>query len=149
MNMAKQFCVCPRSQQICRLGIFYLDNPTTMRTSNFSGLLICSSVSRANRSFFAQKWALIFGERTERFAHDRSFPLSNVSELLMVAHFWWATWAICSHRSFLVSDLSDLLTSLRGNERLWANCLHRSPKKGNEGKWAIRSFFNNFFFYRI
>ena len=30
----------------------------------------------------------------------------------MVAHFWRATWAICSHRSFLVSDLSDLLTSL-------------------------------------
>ena len=29
--------------------------------------------------------SLIYGER---FAHDRSFPLSNVSELLMVAHFW-------------------------------------------------------------
>ena len=56
--------------------------------------------------------SLIFGEQPERFAHDRSFPLSNLSESLMVAHFWWATWAICSHRSFLVSDLSDLLTSL-------------------------------------
>ena len=52
---------------------------------------------RANRSFFAQKWAnerlaqkneqfthlLIFGERSERFAHNRSFPLSNVSKSLM------------------------------------------------------------------
>ena len=32
--------------------------------------------------------SLIFGELPERFAHDRSFPLSNVSELLMVANFW-------------------------------------------------------------
>ena len=37
-----------------------------------------------------------------------------------MAHFWWATWAIRSHRSFLVSDLSHLLTLLTkktGNER--------------------------------
>ena len=27
----------------------------------------------------------------------------------MVAHFWWATWAICSHCSFLVSNLSKSL----------------------------------------
>ena len=92
-----------------------------------AGLGLCSSVFRANHSFFAQKWAnepfaqkneqftrsLIFGELPERFAHDRSFPLS---ESLMVAHFWWATWAIRSHRSFLVSDLSDLLTSLTKKE---------------------------------
>ena len=32
--------------------------------------------------------SLIFGERPERFAHDRSFPLSDLSESLMVAHFW-------------------------------------------------------------
>ena len=31
---------------------------------------------------------LFLGEGCERFAHDRSFPLSNVSESLMVAHFW-------------------------------------------------------------
>ena len=62
----------------------------------------------ANRSFFAQKWtneryaqknerfthSLIFGERPEQFAHDCSFPLSDVSESLMVAHFWWATWVV-------------------------------------------------------
>ena len=40
-------------------------------------------------------------------AHVRSFPLSDLSESLMVALFWWATWAIRSNRSFLVSDLSD------------------------------------------
>ena len=33
--------------------------------------------------------SLIFGEQPERFAHDRSFPLSDLSELLMVAHFFW------------------------------------------------------------
>ena len=42
---------------------------------------------------FAQKnerftHALIFGERPERFTHNRSFPLSDLSESLMVAHFW-------------------------------------------------------------
>ena len=31
---------------------------------------------------------LIFGEQPERFSHDLSFPRSNVSESLMVAHFW-------------------------------------------------------------
>ena len=91
-----------------------------------------SSVFWANRSFFAQKWAnewfaqknerfthsLIFGERPERFAHNCSFPLSDLSESLMVAHFWWATWAIRSHCSFLVSDLSDSLTSLTKKEEM-------------------------------
>ena len=66
----------------------------------FEGLGIRLSVFRANRSLFAQKRAnerfaqknerftLIFGERPERFAHDCSFPLSDLSELLMVAYFW-------------------------------------------------------------
>ena len=47
--------------------------------------------------------SLIFVEQPERFAHNCSIPLSNLSESLMVAHFCWVTWAICSHRSFLVS----------------------------------------------
>ena len=87
---------------------------------------------RANRSFFAQKWVnerfaqknerfthlLIFGERNERFTHDRSFPLSALSKLLMVTHFWWATWGLRSHRSFLVSDLSGSLPSLTRKEEM-------------------------------
>ena len=32
--------------------------------------------------------SLIFGEQPERFAHDCSFPVSDVSKSLMVAHFW-------------------------------------------------------------
>ena len=65
-----------------------------------SGLGIRSSVFLANRSFFALKCAICSKKRA-----IHSF-----------AHFWWATWAICSHRSFLVSDLSNSLTSLTKNE---------------------------------
>ena len=50
-----------------------------------------------------------------------------MSKLLMVALFWWATWAICSHRSSLVSNLNV--------------CSHRSLKKG---EWAKRSFFSTY-----
>ena len=56
--------------------------------------------------------SLIFGERPERFLHSCSFLVSDLSDLLTVAHFWWATWVNHSHRSFLVSDLSDSLKSL-------------------------------------
>ena len=31
--------------------------------------------------------SLIFGERPEQFAHNHSFPLSDLSKLLMFAHF--------------------------------------------------------------
>ena len=64
-------------------------------------------------------WSLIFGKRPEQFAH--------------IAHFFWAPWAICSHRS---EELSD-------SERI-AHIAYQ--KRGNEQKWAIRSFFNKIFF---
>ena len=65
----------------------------------FAGLGIRSLVFQANRSCLPKNeqisdslkknerftHSLIFGEQ---FAHDRSFPLSDVSESLMVAHFW-------------------------------------------------------------
>ena len=71
---------------------------------------------------------LFLGELCERFAHNRSFPMSNVSKSLrsltkneqceriaQVTHFWWAT-------------MSDSLTSLGGNERSWVNRSGPSPK---------------------
>ena len=77
---------------------------------------------------------IFFGERCERFAHNRSFPLSDVSvslrsltkneqceQITQVAHQKWAT-------------MSASLTSLKGNERLWANRSDRSPKMR---KWVI------------
>ena len=97
---------------------------------------------------------------------SESLVLSNkkMSDSLMVALFWWATWAICSHRSFLVSDLSESLTSLIKKEGMsellvfkqktykkydfshifWANCSFFVSKRVNERfaqkKRAIRSF---------
>ena len=47
----------------------------------------------------------------------------------MGAHFWWATWAICSHPSFLVSDLSILLTSLIKKEGLSKRFIFLTYKK--------------------
>ena len=55
------------------------------------------------------EWAIQLKKTRDSLIH--SFLVSDLSDLLMVAHFWWATWAICSHCSILVSDLSDLLTS--------------------------------------
>ena len=43
--------------------------------------------------------SLIFGEWPEQFAHGHSFLVRDVSESLMVAYFWWATWVIGSHHS--------------------------------------------------
>ena len=63
-----------------------------------TGLGIRSSVFWANRSFFAQKWAIAI-------AHFLWATWAN---------FWWVTWAICSHHSFLVSDLSYSLTKKEG-----------------------------------
>ena len=109
-----------------------------------AGLGIRSFDFRANRSFFLSKnepfaqknerftHSLIFGERPERFVHDRSFPLSDLSESLMVANFWWATWAIRSHRSFDLSKMSDSLTSLTKKEEMSKN-------------ERFANFFNTFF----
>ena len=121
-----------------------------------AGLGIRSFDFQANHSYFAQKWAkerfaqknkrfthsLIFSEWPERFAHDRSFPLSDVSKLLIfgelperfahISHLIWAKWAIRSHCSEEMSDC----------ERI-THIAHQ--KRGNEWKWAIHSFFNNFF----
>ena len=57
---------------------------------------------RMSDSLKSERFAhpLIFGELPERFAQVCSFPLSDLSESLTVAHFWWATWA---NRSWLLS----------------------------------------------
>ena len=64
-----------------------------------------------------------------------SFPLSNLSKPLTVAHLSWVTWAICSRSlisserperfthgpSFVLSDLSELLTVAHFIWVKWAN----------------------------
>ena len=82
----------------------------------------------------------------------RSFLVNNLSKLLMVAHFLWATWVICSHHSFLAGlgicsfaqiaqikwvTVSNLLRSLRTNERLWANRSGRSCQK-SDWEWIAQ-----------
>ena len=90
-------------------------------------LVFCEKMSEwaiRSKKRAIRSWALIFGERPERFAHGHLFLVSDLSESLMVAHFWWATWVICSRsliclerpvhfahsRSFVLSDLSESLT---------------------------------------
>ena len=85
---------------------------------------------------FAQQWAnerftlknerfthsLMFGERPERFAHDRSHPLSDVSKLLMVSHFWCALpkrFAHMAQRKWAI--VSESLTLLTKKEEMSKN----------------------------
>ena len=67
-----------------------------------------------------------FGEQCERFAHDRSFPLSNVSESLI------------------------LLTLLRGNERMSepSHFFERSFSIISKVKQLLRISFVIFLFFR-
>ena len=94
---------------------------------NIAHSLISSERPWANRS-----GSLICLERPVRFAHDRSFPLSDVSDSLMVAHFLWAMWAIRSRlliclerseqialsRSFYLSKMSKWANKRWANERI-------------------------------
>ena len=47
-----------------------------------------------------------------RIAHGHSFVLSDLSDSLTVAHFLWATWAICS-RSLICRERSDQIAHSR------------------------------------
>ena len=59
-------------------------------------LIFCERKSnslRKNRLLFCHEWP-------EWFAHGHSFLVSDLRKSLMVDHFWWATWAICSQSLF-------------------------------------------------
>ena len=81
---------------------------------------------------------LFFGERCEWFAHDRSFPLSDVSKSLrsLTKNERCERIAQVAHQKWVTMSIS--LTSLRGNEQLWANCSGCSPKMS---EWVNCSFF--------
>ena len=111
-----------------------------------AGLGIRSFDFRANRSFFVKKWGnkrfaqknerfthlLIYGEQPERFAHNRSFLVSDLRELLTIPHFWWATsanrswWLIFGERPKRFAHMAqrewatmrDSLRSLTKNEQI-------------------------------
>ena len=74
----------------------------------------------------------------------RSFLVNDLSDLLMVAHFWWATWAICSHHSFLVSHPIVLLTYLIKKEGMSKSLVKKNVPKNTilvKFFWANWSFF--------
>ena len=93
--------------------------------------------------FFSQNFferiahSLISSERPQQIIQGRLFDLSDLSNLLTVAHFLWATGALRSRslisserperiaqgRSFVLSDLSDLSEVLTVAHLIW-------------GKWA-------------
>ena len=133
------YCILVYFQTVSRLLSSYVWEGNFARVSK-AGLEIRSSVFWANCSFFAKKELmsnllkntndlLIFGEWPERFAHGCSFLVSELSESLMVAHFWWATWAIRSHCSFLVSNLSDFLTLLTKKEGMSESLIFKIKKR--------------------
>ena len=114
-----------------------------------------SSVSRAGNSLigFPSKSLDFCPKMSEWAIRSKKWVIHSS------AHFWWAKWAIRSRllisskrpeqiahgRSFLVSEMSNSLTSLiwfERNER-FTHIAHQ--KRGNERKWAIRSFFGFFF----
>ena len=127
---------------------YFCSNAMQKTKQNFcmAKLLILDTHSKISKS---QGWEFAhrFSERITRFLPKtkwmtdslkktsdlliRSFLVRDLSVLLMVAHLWWATWAIAhsahfwwatwanrSHCPFLVSDLSDSLTSLIKKEEL-------------------------------
>ena len=75
--------------------------------------------------------SLIFGEQTEQ-----------------IAHFWWATWAICSHCPFLVSNQCDLLTSLIKTEKMSKSLvLKKTYKKSTKNKILVKFLWANCLFF--
>ena len=141
----RTFFKCLKTYKFCWSGIFLeVQSPKNCQfwllvQVSRTGLGIRSSVFWANHLFmqknerFAQinkrfAHSLIFGEQPERFTHGRSLLVSVLSQSLMVAHFWWATWVIRWHRSFLVSNLRDSLTSLNKKEGMSKSFIFKNQK---------------------
>ena len=112
----------PVPTMLCKINLLHTNvaliifppHVKTLVRSRAGNLLIGSWV---NCSFFAKSEGISdLLKKNYWFTHGRSFLVRDPSDLLMVAHFWWGTWVICSHHSFLVSDLSNSLTLLTKNE---------------------------------
>ena len=134
--------------QICRQKAIFQQNHFSLLISGPSGLDswskkaknaglgIRSSDFRANRLFFAQKWA------NERFAQKmsdsqiRSFLVSDLSNSLTITHFLWATRANRSWSLIFGERPKRFAHITHFWWATWAIHSHRSPKKR---KWAIRS----------
>ena len=67
-----------------------------------------------------------------------SFLVSDLNKSLMVTHFWWATWAICSYHSLSLSKKEEMSKSL-----VFQKTYIKRNKKNILVKfcWAHRLFF--------
>ena len=91
---------------------------------------------QAIRSFVLLSWATLANhsrlffchERLEQFAHGRSFGMSDLSNLLTVAHLSWAIWANRS-QSLIWSEQSELMSE-------WANMSEWAMSKWTMSEWA-------------
>ena len=100
------------SERIAR----FLPNSERMSDSLSHSFLVSDLSDSLNSSERPSLRSLILGEQLERIANSCSYLVSNLSETLTVAQFWWATWAIRSH------GLSDCEQIAQFAHQIWANC---------------------------
>ena len=90
-------------------------------------------LSRAGNSVIScLSESLVFLQKNERLSHS----LKKMSDSLMVAHFWWATWVNCSWSLIFGEWPERFAYSTHFRWATWAIRSH-SPLKKRE--WAIRS----------
>ena len=155
--------------ELCNSVIKYIFLQTGLgiRSSVFWAITVfCEKMSEwaiRSKKRAIRSWALIFGERPERFAHGHLFLVSDLSESLMVAHFWWATWVICSRsliclerpvhfahsRSFVLSDLSESLTVAHLIWAKWAMSEWANSQPWFDGIFLLLPFSINVFIILI
>ena len=82
--------------------------------------------------FFCKKWA----------NNEQKSDSLKKQAIRSFAHFWWVSWAICSHRSFLVSDLRDLLTSLKkwAKRLVFFLNLQKNVQKSTKNMISVKCF---------
>ena len=84
--------------------------------------------------------SFISSERPERIAHDRSFPLSDLSDSVTVAHLSWAIWAI--HSQLLIwfernEEMSEWANEGWANEQMRDERMSEFPALPCRMKWLL------------
>ena len=103
---------CEQIAQVANQKWVTMSNSLTSLTKNERPWANCSGHSpkmSESLAFWGNHWFAHFFTKTQQFPQKtnenipspaiRSFLVSALNESLMITHFWWATWAICSHHS--------------------------------------------------
>ena len=120
-------CHCPHCHCLhCLCLLFHCLNCHCIRAGSSligflsKSLVFCEKMSK----WVIHSQSLIYLERSEQITHSRSFDISDLSNLLMVALLIWATWAICS-QSLICPEPSEQITHSRSFDlsdlSKWAN----------------------------